>query len=246
MGYSQKLKEKILCAPDSPGVYLISDAQSRVLYVGKAKVLKKRLLSYLRPDLNPKTLALMRKARDVQVRLTPSEDMALLLEASLIRELKPKYNVSLRDDKSFPYVRISREDFPAISITRKKDNPAAQYLGPYTDAKLLKNALKIIRSNFAYRTCRRMPKRPCIYYKINLCSHGFTFGYCPKQCIRFSSLKEKIAEDRRLFLRQFKQTPKKLSQLKKRKIWSKMNLETKKTFIQKLIIYRKLEQQAKY
>ena len=170
MEYSQKLKEKILCAPDSPGVYFISDAQGHVLYVGKAKALKKRLLSYLRPGLSPKTNALMLKACDVQVRLTSSEDMALLLEASLIRQLQPQYNVSLRDDKSFPYIKISREDFPAISITRKKDNPAAQYLGPYTDAKLLKNALKIIRSNFAYRTCRRMPKRPCIYYKINLCS----------------------------------------------------------------------------
>ena len=183
MEYSQKLKEKILSAPDSSGVYLISDAAGCVLYVGKAKVLKKRLLSYLRAKLSSKTSALMHRAHDVQVRLTPSEDMALLLEASLIRELKPKYNVSLRDDKSFPYVRISREDFPAIHITRKKDTLPAQYLGPYTNTKLLKNALKIIRRNFAYRTCRRMPKqyptlpdRPvrasaqaCIYYKINLC-----------------------------------------------------------------------------
>ena len=177
----QRLKEKILSAPDSPGVYLMRDAAGRVLYVGKAKALKKRLLSYFRPGPNPKTIALMRKARDVQVRLTSSEDMALLLEASLIRELKPRYNVSLRDDKSFPLVKISREDFPAIYITRSKDDLAARYIGPYTNVKLLKNALKIIRRSFPYRSCKRMPKQGCLYHRINL---------CPAPCIGRISRKE--------------------------------------------------------
>lgn len=177
----QKLKEKILSAPKSPGVYLLRDAAGSVLYVGKAKALKKRLLSYLGPGLSPKTIALMRKARDLQVRLTPSEDMALLLEASLIRELKPRYNVSLRDDKSFPLVKISREDFPAIYITRSKDSGAGRYLGPYTNVKLLKNALKIIRRSFPYRSCKRMPKQHCLYQRINL---------CPAPCIGRVSRKE--------------------------------------------------------
>ena len=182
MDYTQRLKEKILSAPNSPGVYLMYDAFGQVLYVGKAKALKKRLLNYLGPGLASKTAALMQKVRDLKLKLCPSEDMALLLEASLIHELKPKYNVSLRDDKSFPLVKISREDFPAIYITRKKDDPSAQYLGPYTNAKLLKNALKIIRScGFAYRTCRRMPEQSCMYHRINL---------CPAPCIGKISRKE--------------------------------------------------------
>ncbi|MDO9573029.1 MAG: GIY-YIG nuclease family protein [Candidatus Omnitrophota bacterium] len=182
MNYPQTLKEKILSAYESPGVYLIRDAAGVVQYVGKAKNLKKRLLSYLRTDLSRKTAALMQKAQDVELKLCASEDLALLLEASLIRQLKPRYNVSLRDDKSFPFVKISGGDFPAIYITRKKDDLGGSYIGPYTNAKLLKNALKIIRSSgFAYRSCKRMPKRSCVYHKINL---------CPACCIGAISVKE--------------------------------------------------------
>jgi len=182
MNYPQTLKEKILSAYESPGVYLMRDAAGVVQYVGKAKNLKKRLLSYLRTDLSRKTAALMQKAQDVELKLCASEDLALLLEASLIRQLKPRYNVSLRDDKSFPFVKISGGDFPAIYITRKKDNLGGLYIGPYTNVKLLKNALKIIRSSgFAYRSCKRMAKRSCVYHKINL---------CPACCIGKISVKE--------------------------------------------------------
>ena len=182
MDYSQTLKEKILSAGESPGVYLMRDAAGVVQYVGKAKNLKKRLLSYLHTDLPRKTAALMQKVAGVELRLCASEDLALLLEASLIRQLKPRYNVSLRDDKSFPCVKISGEDFPAVYITRKKDDLGARHIGPYTNAKLLKNALKIIRSSgFAYRSCKRMPKRSCVYHKINL---------CPACCIGKISVKE--------------------------------------------------------
>jgi len=170
MDYSQTLKEKILSACESPGVYLMRDAKNVVQYVGKAKNLKKRLLSYYRTGLSRKTAALMQKVADVELRLCASQELALLLEASLIRQLKPRYNVSLRDDKSFPFVKISGGDFPGVYITRKKDDLDAMHIGPYTNVKLLKNALKIIRSSgFAYRSCRRMPKQSCVYYKINLC-----------------------------------------------------------------------------
>ncbi len=186
MANHQKLKEKILQAPDSPGVYLMRDSRRQVLYVGKANSLKKRLLSYLGKGLSGKTMALMAKAADVQFRLSANESMALLLEANLIHEFKPKYNISLKDDKSFPFVRVSGEKFPSISIARGKKyapgrHPAGRYLGPYTNAKLLKNALRIIRNNFAYRSCRNMPKRSCIYYRINL---------CPAPCIGKISAKE--------------------------------------------------------
>ena len=181
MNYRQTIKEKILSAPDSPGVYLMRDCLGRVLYVGKAKVLKKRLLNYLGRDLSGKTQALMAKVADLEFRLAPNEAMALLLEFKLIHEFKPKYNISLKDDKSFPFVKISQEEFPSIQVTRKKNDTAARYLGPYTNTKLLKNALKIIRLELAYRSCKRLLKQSCIYHRINL---------CPAPCIGKISQKE--------------------------------------------------------
>ena len=181
MEQPQELKEKIFSAPDSPGVYLMRDNQGKVIYVGKANSLRKRLSSYLVMGLDSKTLALMNKIADLEFRLVSNEAMALLLEANLIHKFKPRYNISLRDDKSFPFIKISGEEFPAISITRKKDDPLSWYLGPYTNAKLLKNALKIIRRSFAYRSCRRLPEKSCMYGKINL---------CPAPCVGKISCKE--------------------------------------------------------
>jgi excinuclease ABC subunit C len=170
MSYAGSLRKKILSAPDSPGVYLMRDLQGQVLYVGKAKSLKKRLLSYLSRGLASKTHALMAKVAEVEFRLAANEAMALLLEFKLIHDFNPRYNISLKDDKSFPFVRISQEEFPSIQVTRKKKHVPGRYLGPYTNIRLLKNALKIIRLEFAYRSCRRLPKQSCIYYKIRLCS----------------------------------------------------------------------------
>ncbi|PIQ90557.1 MAG: excinuclease ABC subunit C [Candidatus Omnitrophica bacterium CG11_big_fil_rev_8_21_14_0_20_41_12] len=181
MRCAQKLRKKILSLPDSCGVYLMRNSRNQVIYVGKANSLKKRLLSYLGADLDNKTASLMAKALDMEFRLCTTEAMALLLEAGLIRQLRPKYNISLKDDKSFPFVKISKEKFPSVYITRKKDNSPGDYLGPYTNAKLLKAALKIIRRSFAYRSCRRLPKQSCIYYRINL---------CPAPCIGKISPKE--------------------------------------------------------
>ena len=181
MEQPQKLKEKILSAPDSPGVYLMRDNRGEVIYVGKANSLRKRLSSYLVSGLDSKTLALMNRVADLEFRLVSNEAVALLLEANLIHKFKPRYNISLRDDKSFPFVKISGEEFPSISITRKKDDSLGRYLGPYTNAKLLKNALKIIRRSFAYRSCRHLSGKRCIYGRINL---------CPAPCVDKISCKE--------------------------------------------------------
>jgi len=169
MDNTDVLKRKASAAPDSPGVYLMSDRQGRVIYVGKAKSLKKRILNYFGSGMPAKTRALMSNVRDIRFCLAPSEEAALLLEFNLIHKFRPRYNVSLKDDKSFPLVKISREDFPVVQITRKKDDPEAVYLGPYTDAKLLKEVLKIIRHEFPYRSCRRIPVKSCIYHRIKLC-----------------------------------------------------------------------------
>ncbi len=162
------LRDTIAQAPDTSGVYLMKDKVGRVIYVGKAKSLKKRLLNYLGRNLDTKTVILMSKVADIEYRLAPTESLALLLEASLIHKYEPKYNVSLRDDKSFPLVKVTNEEFPAICITRKRENDGARYFGPYTSAWLLREALKIIRRRFPYRTCRQMPDKACLYYRIGL------------------------------------------------------------------------------
>lgn len=165
---TDKLKNKIAALPETPGVYIFKDSRGKILYVGKAKSLKKRLSAYLGRDLSSKTIALMSNVNDVEYRLTPLESLALLLEASLIHKHKPKYNVSLRDDKSFPLVKITNEDFPVICITRKRKRDQARYFGPYTNTGLLKEALRVIRRYFPYRSCKQLPKEACIYYRIGL------------------------------------------------------------------------------
>ncbi len=113
-------------------------------------------------------MALMSNVHDIEYRVCANETLALLLEANLIHQYKPKYNVSLRDDKSFPFVKITNEEFPAIYITRKKEDDGARYVGPFTSAKMLKAALRIIRRSFPYRSCKTLPKKACIYYRLNL------------------------------------------------------------------------------
>ncbi|MDD5595637.1 MAG: GIY-YIG nuclease family protein, partial [Candidatus Omnitrophica bacterium] len=152
---SSNLKNIIAKMPDAPGVYLMKDASGKIIYIGKAKSLKKRLLSYLGRDLSSKTVALISHVLDIEYRLTQTESLALILEASLIHKFKPKYNVSLRDNKSFPWVKITKEDFPQICVTRKREEVNARYFGPYTSAKLLREALKIIRKYFPYRSCKQ-------------------------------------------------------------------------------------------
>lgn len=156
--------------PDAPGVYLMKDAAGKIIYVGKAKSLRKRLLTYLGRDLATKTLIQMRSVADIEVQLCPTEALALLLEAALIHKHMPKYNISLRDDKSFPLIKITYEDFPSIYVTRKKEDDGSRYLGPYTSANLLREALKIIRRSFPVRSCRKsLPHKACLYYRVNLC-----------------------------------------------------------------------------
>jgi excinuclease ABC subunit C len=168
MSQNHKLKNIIADSPDTAGVYLMKDKAGMVIYVGKAKSLKKRLASYMGRDLTGKTVSLMSNVDSIEWRLTPTESLALLLEASLIHKFKPKYNISLRDDKSFPMVKMTNEEFPAVSITRKKEADGARYFGPYTSSGLLRDALKIIRRYFPYRSCKKLPKKACMYYRIGL------------------------------------------------------------------------------
>jgi excinuclease ABC subunit C len=165
---SDKLKDKIVALPDTPGVYIFKDAQDEIIYIGKAKSLKKRVQSYFSRYLASKTQVMVSNIADIEYRLCQTESLALILEASLIHKHKPKYNVSLRDDKSFPLVKITNEDFPAVCITRKRIADGSHYFGPYTSTGLLREALKIIRKYFPYRSCERMPQEVRMYYRIGL------------------------------------------------------------------------------
>jgi len=163
-----KLKNIIADLPDTPGVYIFKDAQGEIIYIGKAKSLKKRVQSYFSRFLASKTQVMVSKIADIEYKLCQTESLALILEASLIHKYKPKYNVSLRDDKSFPLVKITNEDFPAVCITRKRIADGSHYFGPYTSAGLLREALRIIRKHFPYRSCERMPQEARMYYRIGL------------------------------------------------------------------------------
>lgn len=169
------LSEKIHNLPAAPGVYLFQDPAGKVLYVGKAKSLLHRVRSYLGGDHEPRIAEMVARAAGLDVILTGTEVEALLVEASLIRQHRPPYNVLLQDDKSFPYVRVSvQEEFPRVSVTRQVRSDGARYLGPYTDVKRLRRTLREIRRIFPFRSCRnfdeyRRRNRPCLFFHIRRC-----------------------------------------------------------------------------
>lgn len=188
------LKQKIASIPDRPGVYLMKDAAGRVIYIGKAASLKKRVGSYFTKAYgSAKQMAMLEKIEDINYILTDSEAEALILEVALIKKNKPQYNVSLRDDKNYPLVKITSEDYPRLLVVRRKLNDGTVYFGPYTDAKLLRQAIKVLRRVFPYCTCHPFPKKPCLNYDI---------GLCPAPCIGKIPKKEyaKNIEDIQLFL----------------------------------------------
>lgn len=155
--------------PDKPGIYLMRDAKDKVLYVGKAKSLKKRVKSYFKDELDsPKTTAMMRQFHTLEYIITDTEKEALILESNLIKKYLPRYNIRLKDDKRYPYIKITKEDYPRILITRRISDDDSYYYGPFTDVYALKRMLKFIKSLFKIRECKNM-NGPCLNYQINLC-----------------------------------------------------------------------------
>lgn len=162
--------EKINQLPLTPGVYLMKDAEGTILYIGKARSLRQRVKSYLRPPVElPKIGVLMAKVCDVDYVETPTEVDALLLESHLVRKYRPRYNQELKDDKSFPLLKITSDAYPRIHLTRNKTDKKAAYYGPYTDAKLLREAITLINTLFPIRKCQKLPKTACLYYHIGQC-----------------------------------------------------------------------------
>ncbi len=167
------VKEKIKNLPDAPGVYFMKDAAGEVIYVGKAVSLRKRVRSYFtKGEPSVKTAVMLSAVRDIAFIETGSEHDALILESDLIKKYRPHFNISLKDDKSYPYIKITQEDFPRVFIgRRKKGETGFDYFGPYTSARLLRNAVKILRKSFPFCTARRFPlsRKPCLHYHLGLC-----------------------------------------------------------------------------
>lgn len=167
------LKAEVRKFPEGPGVYLMKDAQGAILYAGKAASLRKRVSSYFQ-QLRHHTPAIDRMIPQVDhvgFIQTVSEAEALILEASLIKKYQPRYNVDLKDDKSYPYLKLTtHEKFPRLLLTREVQNDSARYFGPYTDVKLLRQALAFMRRTFPLRTCKVLPKRACLQYYIGQCT----------------------------------------------------------------------------
>lgn len=155
--------------PEKPGVYLLKDVQDEILYVGKAKSLKKRVKSYFKEDLeDPKTRVLMRHFHHLDYLVTDTEKEALILESNLIKKHLPRYNIRLKDDKRYPYLQITFEDYPRLLITRNVRDDGSHYYGPFTDVTSVRSLLKLLKPVFQLRDCKRMDG-PCLNYQIDLC-----------------------------------------------------------------------------
>ncbi len=176
---SEDLKAKLEALPPTPGVYLFKDASGKVIYVGKAKNLRQRVRSYFHstPD-NAKTQVMLRRVADLEFILTDTEVEALILENTLIKRHRPRYNILLRDDKTYPFIRVTNEPYPRIFLTRHVVRDGSLYFGPYTDARYAKQLLRTLRALFPLRSCdlpltaesiARGRYRVCLDYHIGKC-----------------------------------------------------------------------------
>ena len=169
---TELVQEKLKTLPDSPGVYIMKNAQGKIIYVGKAVVLKNRVRQYFQSNKNhgAKVKAMVAKIVDFETIVTASEVEALILECNLIKKHRPRYNICLKDDKSYPYLKLTlNEDFPRVFVTRRIVDDGSKYFGPYTNSQAVKDSLELLRKLFPLRTCKTLGKRPCLEYHINRC-----------------------------------------------------------------------------
>ena len=174
------IKAKLDLLPDNPGCYLHKDKNGTIIYVGKAKNLRNRVRSYFRGSHDTKTERLVSEIVDFEFIVTESNIEALLLEINLIQENMPKYNIMLKDDKSYPFIKITREKYPRLLITRqvKKDN--AYYFGPYPDVSAANEIKQLLDRIFPLRKCNVLPKKVCLYYHMHQCLAPCVYDIDPK------------------------------------------------------------------
>jgi excinuclease ABC subunit C len=200
MAISDRLARQLTALPARPGVYIWKDAAGEILYVGKASSLRSRVPSYFADDqISPEREALARLIADLETIVVPNEAQALLLENTLIKEHQPRFNIRLRDDKSYPQIAVTlAEPFPRVLVVRRVTIPGARYFGPYTDVATLRQTLKIIRRIFTVRSCHwnlpdDAPDRPCLDFHIERCK---------APCVGYQSVEEyrRMIDDVLLFL----------------------------------------------
>ncbi|HPV02194.1 MAG TPA: excinuclease ABC subunit UvrC [Clostridiales bacterium] len=172
------IQQELAKLPDKPGVYIMKDKNGSVIYVGKAKVLKNRVRQYFQESAahSPKVEAMVARIAEFEYIVTDTEFEALILESNLIKDKKPRYNIMLRDDKTYPYIKVTvNEEYPRIYMTRRLEEDGARYFGPYPNVHSIRETINLIRKIFPIRTCKRvLPRdigreRPCLYYHINQC-----------------------------------------------------------------------------
>ncbi|MGC9360591.1 MAG: excinuclease ABC subunit UvrC, partial [Anaerolineae bacterium] len=186
----ERLQLRLASLPESPGVYLMKDANGRIIYVGKALVLRDRVRSYFGQTAlrDAKTARLVGDIADIEWIVTESELEALILESQLIKRYSPRYNIRLKDDKRYPYIKITmEEEFPRVLVVRRMADDGGRYFGPFTYSQAVHQSLDLIRRIFPYRTCNReitgKDRRPCLYYHIDRCS-GPCIGAISREAYR--------------------------------------------------------------
>ncbi|MDE6947410.1 MAG: excinuclease ABC subunit UvrC [Anaeroplasmataceae bacterium] len=184
------IAEKLKLLPDSPGCYQMRDAQNEIIYVGKAKNLKNRVRSYFHGAHNAKTTRLVSEIVDFTYVITASELEAFVLEINMIKEYDPKYNIMLKDDKTYPYIAITNEEHPRLIVTRnQRKRHLARYFGPYPNVRAARTTIDVLNQIYPFRKCFNIPKKECLYYHMHQC-----LGPCIiKEKLDYSSYKNKVA-----------------------------------------------------
>ncbi|MEK4791182.1 excinuclease ABC subunit UvrC [Bacillus sp. FSL K6-2971] len=166
---NKMIKEKLSVLPDQPGCYLMKDRQNTVIYVGKAKVLKNRVRSYFTGSHDAKTQRLVSEIEDFEYIVTSSNIEALILELNLIKKYDPKYNVMLKDDKTYPFIKITNERHPKLIVTRNVKKDKGKYFGPYPNVQAARETKKLLDRLYPLRKCATLPDRVCLYYHLGQC-----------------------------------------------------------------------------
>ncbi|EIW2075738.1 excinuclease ABC subunit UvrC [Enterococcus faecalis] len=177
---NERIKNKLALLPDQPGCYLMKDKNGTIIYVGKAKILKNRVRSYFRGSHDTKTERLVSEIDDFEYIMTESNIEALLLEINLIHKNNPKYNIMLKDDKTYPFIKITNEKYPRLMITRKVLKDKALYFGPYPDVNAANETKKLLDRLFPLRKCNPSQKTPCLYYHLGQCLCPYAFDVDPQ------------------------------------------------------------------
>lgn len=185
------IKSKLELLPTSPGCYIHKDKNGTIIYVGKAKNLRNRVRSYFRGSHDTKTEALVSEIVDFEFIVTESNIEALLLEINLIKENKPKYNIMLKDDKSYPFIKITNERYPRLIITRQVKKDGGLYFGPYPDVGAANEIKRLLDRIFPFRKCTNLPSKVCFYYHIGQC---MAHTICKKDETYFKSMAQEVSD----------------------------------------------------